>query len=99
MNDAETAYWDDAYTNSAYIPGGDTYRAKWAAAAETFRTEMSRMNAITRSSFFTLVKLNEISTGNSLPSFRSAVKSRPAPIRRGIGFELKALRKFTCPFR
>jgi acetyl esterase/lipase len=42
VTDAETAYWDDAYTNSAYIPGGDTYRAKWAAAAETFRNEMSR---------------------------------------------------------
>lgn len=42
MTDAETAYWDDAYTNGAYIPGGDTYRAKWAAAAEDFRNEMSR---------------------------------------------------------
>jgi arylformamidase len=39
---AEIAYWDDAYTNGAYIPGGDTYRAKWAAAAEAFRNEMSR---------------------------------------------------------
>ena len=42
MTDAGTAYWDDAYTNSAYIPGGDTYRAKWAAAAEAFRNETSR---------------------------------------------------------
>ena len=42
MTDAETAYWDDAYTNSAYIPAGDTYRAKWAAAAEAFRTEMTQ---------------------------------------------------------
>lgn len=42
MTDADTAYWDDAYTNSAYIPGGDTYRPKWAAAAEAFRTEMAR---------------------------------------------------------
>ena len=42
MTNAETAYWDDAYTNGAYIPGGDTYRAKWAAAAEAFRNEMAR---------------------------------------------------------
>jgi arylformamidase len=42
VTDAEIAFWDDAYTNSAYIPGGDTYRAKWAAAAEAFRNEMSR---------------------------------------------------------
>lgn len=42
MADKNVAYWDDAYTNSAYIPGGDTYRAKWAAAAEAFRNEMTR---------------------------------------------------------
>jgi arylformamidase len=42
VTDAEVAFWDDAYTNGAYIPGGDTYRAKWAAAADAFRTEMSR---------------------------------------------------------
>jgi arylformamidase len=42
VTDAETAYWDDAYTNSAYIPGGDTYRAKWAAEAGAFRNEMAR---------------------------------------------------------
>jgi arylformamidase len=42
VTDTEIAFWDDAYTNSAYIPGGDTYRAKWAAAAEAFRNEMSR---------------------------------------------------------
>jgi len=42
VTDAEVAFWDDAYTNSAYIPGGDTYRAKWAAAAEAFRNEMAR---------------------------------------------------------
>ena len=42
MADTEVAYWDDAYTNGAYIPGGDTYRAKWAANAEAFRSEMSR---------------------------------------------------------
>ena len=42
MADNDVAYWDDAYTNGAYIPGGDTYRAKWAAAAEAFRNEISR---------------------------------------------------------
>jgi arylformamidase len=42
VTDAEVAFWDDAYTNGAYIPGADTYRAKWAAAAEAFRNEMSR---------------------------------------------------------
>ena len=42
MAGTDVAYWDDAYTNGAYIPGGDTYRAKWAAAAEAFRNEISR---------------------------------------------------------
>ncbi len=31
------AYWDDAYSNSAYIPDGDCYPARWAAAAAEFR--------------------------------------------------------------
>jgi arylformamidase len=38
--DSEVAYWDDAYTNGAYIPGGDAYPAKWAAEAEAFRNRM-----------------------------------------------------------
>ncbi len=42
MADNDVAYWDDAYTNGAYIPGGDAYPAKWAANAEAFRNEMSR---------------------------------------------------------
>ncbi|HKP23071.1 MAG TPA: alpha/beta hydrolase [Dongiaceae bacterium] len=42
MGDKDVAYWDDAYTNGAYIPGGDTYRSKWASAAEAFRGEMTR---------------------------------------------------------
>lgn len=29
--------WDDAYTNAAYIPGGDGYAEKWAAQATAFR--------------------------------------------------------------
>jgi acetyl esterase/lipase len=41
VTDAETAYWDDAYTNSAYIPGGDAYAAKWATSAEAFRRKMA----------------------------------------------------------
>lgn len=32
--------WDDAYSNSAYIPGGDGYPAKWQAAAAAFRDEL-----------------------------------------------------------
>ncbi|WP_386679592.1 alpha/beta hydrolase [Loktanella sp. R86503] len=28
---------DDAYTNGAYIPGGDSYPAQWAAKARAFR--------------------------------------------------------------
>ncbi|MEP9397419.1 alpha/beta hydrolase [Mesorhizobium sp. KR2-14] len=32
--------WDDAYSNSAHIPGGDAYPAKWHAAATAFRDEM-----------------------------------------------------------
>ena len=42
MADNDVAYWDDAYTNGAYIPGGDAFPAKWAANAEAFRNEMSR---------------------------------------------------------
>jgi len=29
--------WDDAYSNSAYIPDGDSYTARWAEAASRFR--------------------------------------------------------------
>ena len=31
--------WDDAYSNSAYIPGGDSFPARWAEAAGTFRAQ------------------------------------------------------------
>ena len=33
--------WDDAYTNGAYIADGAAYPAKWAAAAQAFRAEMT----------------------------------------------------------
>lgn len=33
--------WDDAYSNSAYIPGGDTYPARWAERAAAFRSEIA----------------------------------------------------------
>lgn len=33
--------WDDAYSNSAYIPGGDTYPARWAERAAAFREEIA----------------------------------------------------------
>jgi acetyl esterase/lipase len=36
-SDAETAFWDDAYSNGAYVPGGSTFPAKWAADAAAFR--------------------------------------------------------------
>lgn len=29
--------WDDAYSNSAHIPGGDTFPARWSEAAAAFR--------------------------------------------------------------
>lgn len=38
----DTAFWDDAYSNGAYIPGGDGYPAKWANEAARFREAMSR---------------------------------------------------------
>src|SRR5690242_9227600 len=38
----DTAYWDDAYTNSAYIPGGDRYAEKWASDAALFRESMTK---------------------------------------------------------
>jgi arylformamidase len=38
MTDAENAM-DRAYTNAAFIPNGDTYPARWAAAAEAFRVD------------------------------------------------------------
>jgi acetyl esterase/lipase len=31
--------WDDAYKNSAYIPGGDSFPARWAEAAGLFRAQ------------------------------------------------------------
>ena len=31
------ASWDDAYSNSAYIPGGDAFPARWSEAASAFR--------------------------------------------------------------
>ena len=37
---AERAFWDDAYSNGAYIPGGDAFPAKWAADAAAFRATM-----------------------------------------------------------
>ena len=46
MADNDTAYWDDAYTNGAYIPGGDSYPAKWAASAAAFRKEMADRAAL-----------------------------------------------------
>ena len=36
-NTNDTAFWDDAYTNGAYIPGADAFRAKWPAQAAAFR--------------------------------------------------------------
>lgn len=39
--DAETAYWDDAYSNGIYIEGGDAYPARWAAEAASFRKAMT----------------------------------------------------------
>jgi len=33
----ETAFWDDAYTNGAYIAGGEGFRAKWLTEAAAFR--------------------------------------------------------------
>jgi arylformamidase len=36
----ETAYWDDAYSNGAYIPGGDQYPARWSSEAARFRDSM-----------------------------------------------------------
>jgi len=32
--------WDDAYSNGAYIAGGDLYPAKWAALAAAFRADL-----------------------------------------------------------
>ena len=31
--------WDDAYRNSAYIPGGDSFPARWREAASAFRAQ------------------------------------------------------------
>ncbi|KAA0594459.1 alpha/beta hydrolase fold domain-containing protein [Azospirillum lipoferum] len=33
--------WDDAYSNGAYIPGGDAYPARWAEQAAAFRAELA----------------------------------------------------------
>jgi acetyl esterase/lipase len=37
---AETEFWDDAYSNSAHIPEGSRYPAKWAADAAAFRAAL-----------------------------------------------------------
>lgn len=37
MSDASGIDWEDAFSNSAYIPGGDSYPARWAAEALAFR--------------------------------------------------------------
>jgi arylformamidase len=37
----DTTHWDDAYSNGAYIPGGDRYPEKWASEAATFRESMA----------------------------------------------------------
>jgi acetyl esterase/lipase len=37
----ETAFWDDAYSNGAYIEGGDAFPAKWATEAAAFRAAMA----------------------------------------------------------
>jgi acetyl esterase/lipase len=34
--------WDDAYTNSAYIPGGSGYADRWKKLAADFRDEMGK---------------------------------------------------------
>jgi len=31
--------WDEAYSNSAFIPGGDSFPARWTAAAAAFRAQ------------------------------------------------------------
>ncbi|GAB3118929.1 alpha/beta hydrolase [Novispirillum itersonii] len=33
--------WDDAYSNGAYIPGGDAYPQRWAAQAAAFRATLT----------------------------------------------------------
>lgn len=33
--------WDDAYSNGAYIPSGDTYPARWAAQAAAIRDSLA----------------------------------------------------------
>ncbi|MDH6229835.1 arylformamidase [Mesorhizobium soli] len=40
MSGNKITNWDDAYSNSAYIPGGDDYPAKWGSAAAAFRDEI-----------------------------------------------------------
>jgi len=37
----DTAYWDDAYTNGAYIEGGDAYPARWEREALAFREALA----------------------------------------------------------
>ena len=39
------ADWDDAYTNGAYIAGGDTWPDRWAAAATAFREKLGATRA------------------------------------------------------
>lgn len=38
--------WDDAYSNGAYIPGGDDYPARWAEQAAAFRAELAAVGRV-----------------------------------------------------
>ncbi len=40
--DTDLAFWDDAYTNGAYIPGGDAFPGRWALEAAAFREAMTK---------------------------------------------------------
>lgn len=39
-----TIDWDDAYTNGAYIEGGDAYPQRWAETARAFRAKLDAEN-------------------------------------------------------
>ena len=37
--------WDDAYTNGAYIAGGDQYPARWSEPAQRFRDRIESLGS------------------------------------------------------
>ena len=64
-----------------------------------FRSVISNIALRTQVSPAIRMGFNPISTGNSVPSFRSPKRSRPAPMDRASGRDINSARTAGCPRR